>query len=417
MIKHHLIYCTPFVEWEFDLDRAEGSSLWTKDGRKLLDFTSGWNTTNLGWNHPEVAGAMMAQIGKNCFSAMWMAEDAQQEYAAMLTAALPAGLAAVGRATGGTEANEMAIKAARTFTGRKQIVGFLETYHGQSAGTLQIGFPAAYIQDVVTPGPDFLQVRYPQTYRTDRSPDQVLEEFAGQLEKVLATRQIAAVITEAGIVTGWGSAYVAPPGYLSLVEKLTRQYGTLMILDEVGTGFSRCGRLFGSEVAGLTPDIVTLAKAMTNGGSAMGALVTREEIGRVAADKGLFVSTFGWTPVACAAAVQTLRIHQREKIWEKARQDGDYIVGRLKQELGGHPPVGDIRGIGMEIGIDLVKDPRTKEKDTERKMKVIEQAFMKGLHLTGDAESTIQLMPPLTIDRKSLDEGLDILIACIKSAA
>jgi 4-aminobutyrate aminotransferase-like enzyme len=103
----------------------------------------------------------------------------------------------------------MAIKAARTFTGRKQIVGFLETYHGQSAGTLQIGFPAAYIQDVVTPGPDFLQVRYPQTYRTDRSPDQVLEEFAGQLEKVLATRQVAAVVTEAGIVTGWGSAYVA----------------------------------------------------------------------------------------------------------------------------------------------------------------------------------------------------------------
>lgn len=212
-----------------------------------------------------------------------------------------------------------------------------------------------------------------------------------------------------------GSAYVAPPGYLSLVRKLTQQYGTLMILDEVGTGFSRCGCLFGSELAGLTPDIVTLAKAMTNGGSAMGALVTREEIGQVAADKGLFVSTFGWTPVACAAAAQTLRMHQREKTWEKARQDGDYIIGRLKQELSGHPSVGDIRGIGMEIGIDLVKDLRTKEKETERKMKVIEQAFMKGLHLTGDAESTIQLMPPLTINRESLDEGLDILIACIKS--
>jgi 4-aminobutyrate aminotransferase len=310
----------------------------------------------------------------------------------------------------------MAIKAARTFTGRKKIVGFLETYHGQSAGTLQIGFPAPYIQDIVTLGGDFVQLSYPQTYRTDQSPEQVLQGFAEQLEKVLAAKQVAAVITEAGIVTGWGSTYVAPPGYLSVVRTLTQQYGTLMILDEVGTGFSRCGRLFGSELAGLTPDIVTLAKAMTNGGAAMGAMVTSEEIAKVAADKGIFVSTFGWTSVACAAAMQSLRIHQRDKIWEKVQQDGAHIIGRLKQELSSSPSVGDIRGIGMEIGIDLVKDQRTKEKDIAGKMKVIQQAFITGLHLTGDDESTIQVMPPLTIDRKSLDEGLDILIECIKSA-
>jgi len=129
VIKHRLIYCTPFVEWWFDLDRAEGSFLWTKEGRRLIDFTSGWNTTNLGWNHPEVADAMIAQVRRNSYSAMWMAEDAQREYADMLTSALPEGLTAVGRATGGTEANEMAIKTARAFTGRKQVVGFVPTYH------------------------------------------------------------------------------------------------------------------------------------------------------------------------------------------------------------------------------------------------------------------------------------------------
>ena len=100
MIKHHLVYCTPFVEWAFDLDRAEGSTLWTKTGQKLIDFTAGWNTTNLGWNNPEVAEAMIAQVRRNSYSAMWMAEDAQREYAALLTAALPQGLTAVGRATG-----------------------------------------------------------------------------------------------------------------------------------------------------------------------------------------------------------------------------------------------------------------------------------------------------------------------------
>lgn len=416
MIKHRLIYCTPFVEWWFDLDRAEGSLLWTKEGRKLIDFTSGWNTTNLGWNHPEVADAMIAQVRSNSYSAMWMAEDTQREYADMLTSALPEGLTAVGRTTGGTEANEMAIKTARAFTGRKQVVGFVPTYHGQSAETLQIGFPPAYIQQAVAPGADFIQLPYPQLYRTDRTPEQVFQEFAGQLEKVLSTRQVAMVVTEAGIVTGWGSTDVAPPGYLQLVRALTRQYGSLMILDEVGTGFSRCGRLFGMELTGVTPDIVTFAKAITNGGAAMGAMVTNDEIGQAAADKGIFVSTFGWTPVACAAAVQSLRVHQRDIVWEKASQDGDYVVERLNRELAGHPAVGDVRGIGMEIGIDFVKDRATKERDTERKMQIVQRAFERGLHVIGDNQSTIQLMPPLTIDRQTLDEGLDILIDSIKSA-
>jgi len=224
------------------------------------------------------------------------------------------------------------------------------------------------------------------------------------------------VVTEAGIVTGWGSTNVAPPGYLQLVRALTRQYGSLMILDEVGTGFSRCGRLFGMELTGVTPDIVTFAKAITNGGAAMGAMVANDEIGQAAADKGIFVSTFGWTPVACAAAVQSLRVHQRDKVWEKAREDGDYVVERLNRELAGHPAMGDIRGKGMEIGIDLVKDRVTKQRDTERKMKIVQRAFEGGLHVVGDNQSTIQLMPPLTIDRQTLDEGLDILIDSIKSA-
>ncbi|HTD89610.1 MAG TPA: aspartate aminotransferase family protein, partial [Burkholderiales bacterium] len=398
----------------FDLDRAEGSFLWTKEGRKLIDFTSGWNTTNLGWNHPEIADAMIAQVRRNSYAAMWMAEDAQREYAGMLTSALPEGLTAVGRATGGTEANEMAIKTARVLTGRKQIVGFQQTYHGQSAETLQIGFPAPYIRESVALGTDFTQLDYPQTYRSDCSPEQVLQAFADKLERVLASRQVAAVVTEAGIVTGWGSTYVAVSGYLQVVRALTRQYGSLMILDEVGTGFSRCGRLFGMEMTGVTPDIVTFAKAITNGGAAMGALVTNDEIGQVAADKGIFVSTFGWTPLACAAATQTLRIHQRDKVWEKVCQDGDYVVERLKRELAGHPAVGDIRGKGMEIGIDFVTDRMTRQADTPLKIRIVQRAFENGLHVVGDNESNIQLMPPLTIDRRTLDEGLDILISSIK---
>jgi 4-aminobutyrate aminotransferase len=394
---------------------ASGSDVWTADGRRLIDFTSGWNTTNLGWNHPEVAEAMAAQAHRNSYSAMWTSDPVQEAYAEALIQSLPSSLCVVGRATGGTEANEMAIKAARAYTGRKIVVGCRETYHGQSTGTLQIGFPDSHIADVVTPGAEYVQLPYPDCYRIEETPERVLPQFAERLEQTLATRQVAAVVTEAGIVTGWGSTVVAPKGYLALVRRLTERYGTVMILDEVGTGFSRCGRLFGLELDGVVPDVVTMAKGITNGGAAMGAVVMREDLAEVACAKSLFISTFGWTPVACAAALKTLEIHRRDRVWEKAERDGAYIVARLREALGEHPHVGDIRGIGLEIGLDIVADRATKAKDPQRVVRIMQEGFVRGVHLTGDQQSTIQLMPPLTIDRVQLDDGLNRLIEAVRA--
>lgn len=407
MINKHIIY-TNYLDWSFDVERAEGSYLWTQDGTKLIDFTSGWNTTNLGWNHPEVTDALVRQANKNAYTPMWTAEVTQHEYAALLTNSLPASLTAVGRATGGTEANEMAIKTARAFTGRQTIVGFQKTYHGQSVSTLAIGFPGPSV-------PGFVQLPYPQTYRTDKPTAQLLEEFADELERVLAKRDVAAVVTEAGIITGWGSTYVAPSGYLQLVRALTAQYGTLMILDEVGTGFSRCGTLFGLNREGIVPDIVTFAKASANGAAPIGTMVTRADIAEATVTTSALVSTFGWTPLACAAALCTLQIHQRDKVWEKAERDGAYVVSRLKKELADHPAIGDIRGIGMEIGIDVVIDKNSKMPDASRLEQIVHRAFDRGLHLVCDHQSTIQLMPPLTIERPLLDEGLARLIESISS--
>lgn len=414
MIRHGMIY-SPYLDWTFDLARAEGDFIWTQDGKKLIDFTSGWNTTNLGWNNPEVAAAMIAQIQKNTYTPMWAADDAQREYAAALTKALPAGLGGVGRGTGGTEANEMAIKTARAYTGRRKIIGFLETYHGQSATTMAIGMPAAFVQDIVPSNPDFVQLEYPQTYRTSRSPAEVLSNFAIALEQALSGRDVAAIVTEAGIVTGFGSCYVAPPGYLALLRRLADKYGTLVILDEVGTGFSRCGSLFGMELDGIIPDIVTFAKGIANGAIPIGTMVAKTDIAEATFAKTILVSTFGWTSVACAAAQRTLQIHQRDKVWEKSRRDGEYIVGKLKSELAQHPKVGDIRGKGLELGIDIVQDRETREKNPAAVETIVRNALRCDLHIVCDHASTIQLMPPLTIDRKSLDEGLARLIECINA--
>lgn len=392
MIRNRIIY-NAYLEYAFDLTRAEGSRVWTRDGRELIDFTSGWNTTNLGWNHPEVAEAMAAQLRKGTYAPMWAADESQTSYAADLTAALPPGLTACGRATGGTEANEMAIKTARAFTARRKIVGFEETFHGQSSGTLTIGTPAPMIEAIIPPNPNYVQIPYPKT----------LDELDRSLEAALSARDVAAVVTEAGIVTGWGSTAVAPAGFLTRMRKITREHGTLLILDEVGTGFSRCGALFGMQREGVTPDIVTFAKAITNGGAAMGAMVTRDDIAEKTFAATILLSTFGWTPIACAAARATLGIHCRERLWEKARRDGAYVVDRLEREMADLP----VRGIGMEIGIDLGTP--------ERAELLVKEAFGGGLHLIYDHQPNIQLMPPLTIDRPTLDEGLKRLIESVRA--
>lgn len=412
MIHNRIIY-NVYVDWSFDLQRARGSHIWTKDGKQLIDFTSGWNTTNLGWNHPEVADAMIAQIRKGTYAPMWTSDSMQCDYATALLSALPVSLGAVGRATGGTEANEMAIKTARAFTGRKKIIGFHKTFHGQSLSTLAIGLPPAYVKDLIDSDADFIQLTYPQSYRTEKSPDQILQDFGRELEQALSRRDIAAIVTEAGIITGWGSCYVAPKGYLSLVRKLTEQYGTMLILDEVGTGFSRCGTLFGLQLEGVTPDIVTFAKGISNGAAPIGTMVTREDIAEATFAKTILLSTFGWAPVSCAAALSTLKIHQRDKVWEKAGRDGDYIMARLKKELADNPYVGDTRGIGMEIGVDIVKNRKTKEPDPARVEMIVQEAFKRDLHIVCDHESNIQLMPSLTIERAVLDDGLARLIESI----
>jgi 4-aminobutyrate aminotransferase len=414
MTRHRLIY-SQYLDWAFDIARAEGSHLWTQDGRRLIDFTSGWNVTNLGWNHPEVAEAMAHQARKNAYVPMWAADPVQVEYADGLTNLLPRPLDAVGRATGGTEANEMAIKIARAYTGRMKIAGFTQTYHGQSLGTLSIGFPQSDLAHLAPASGDFVQMAYPRARVDGGGAVEALAAFSCQLDQVLSRRDVAAIVAEAGIVTGWGSVAVAPTGFLREIRAVTQTYGTLLILDEVGTGFSRCGKLFGLELESVTPDIVTFAKAMGNGGAAIGALATREDIADAGFTQGLLFSTLGWTPVACAAAIAALRIHTRDRVWEKAAQDGRYVIETLRREFAHHPRIADIRGIGMEIGIELLGDQNPSMQQPSFADAVVQGAMKRNLHLVGDRQNTLQIMPPLTIERAVLDKGLGILIESIRA--
>ena len=407
MIIRHIIY-NNFSYWRFNHIRAEGSYIWDDKGNRLIDFTSGWNVTNLGWNNREVNRAMVNQIKKNTYASMWSADPIQEELAAELIGSLPKSLTAVSRATGGTEANEQAMKTVRGFTGRKKIIGFKDTYHGESFGTLALGYLPEYaVTKAISPlVGGIIQIDFPK---------EGLDEFEYALEKILAKKDVAGIVTEASIITGWGSAYVAPKGYLSLVRRLTKKYGSLLILDEVGTGFSRCGKLFGMDLEGVVPDIVTFAKGMSNGQATIGAMVTTEEIARKTYDKTNLTSTFGWVPVSCAAALKTLKIHKRDKVWAGVDKKGKMMRNIIYKELKETPFFNEVRGVGLEIGLEFVTDKKTKKKNEKMVKRVLDKAFEKGLHLTGSpGDGVVQIMPPLTTPKKLLEEGLEILTEVVK---
>jgi len=412
MLKNKILY-NEYSDWLMDISKAQGSFIWDTKGKKYLDFTSAWNVTNLGWNHPEIIKAMIKQLKKNAYVPGCTADPIQNKYADLLTKSLPKELNAVAKATGGTEANEEAMKTARAYTGRKKIIGFKDTYHGHSFGTMSIGYLPTYVKAISPLVGGFVQIDFPKLYGTKKSPDKILTDFSNKLEDLLKKKDVAAIITEAGIITGWGSTFVAPKGYLTIVRKLTKKYGTFLILDEVGTGFSRCGKLFGMELENVVPDIVTFAKGASNGTAAIGSMVTTKEIAEKTYKKTNIYSTFGWMPAACAAAIKTLQIHKRDKVWQKAKKDGDYLLKTLKKELKQNSLVDDIRGIGMEIGLDLIKNKKIK--DVPVVEKIIEKCRDKGLFLFSNHISNIQIMPSLIIKRKDLDRGIEILVETIKS--
>ena len=206
-------------------------------------------------------------------------------------------------------------------------------------------------------------------------------------------------------MTGWGSTRIAYEGFLRTLRRLTEKYGTLLVVDEVGTGFSRTGKLFAIEHEGVTPDMIVFAKGISNGAAAIGAVVGKASILESAFDEGMLISTFGWTPLGCAAALETLRIHRRDRTWEMSERKGNMIVERLRICIG--DTVLDVRGKGMEIGVRF--------RDAETCARAQKSAFAKGLQVVVGSMDNMQIMPPLTIPEELLEEGLALLMSEISA--
>lgn len=333
---------------------------------------------------------------------LWGSDPIQEEYAKALTAALPKELNACIKETSGTESIEAAIKVARVYTERRKVIGFNAQYHGQLFAALAIGYPKDAHQKLQPLVPEIAPITFPH----DKISEADWQKFLLDFEGILARKDVAAVVTEPGIITGWGSTLIAYPGFLKKLRELTSKYGTLLIIDEVGTGFSRTGKLFGIQHDNVVPDMIALAKGISNGASAIGAVVGKSEIFEKAFSESILISTFGWTPLACAASLKVLQIHLRDRTWEMAQNKGRYIQDKLKPHIG--KILTDIQGMGLEIGVRF--------KDAETCSRIQKACLTQGLHVVVGSGHNMQIMPPLTIPQELLDEGLDILIKNLRDA-
>lgn len=403
----------------FTVTKAFDSTLVDDRGKEYIDFTSAWNVTNIGWSRPEVKAAISRQLEAFPYLPMWCTSEPTVQLAQKLRSLLPGNLNTFFKATSGTEANELAIKVARTHTGKKKIFSFYNEYHGQTMGSVSLGTPAAAVP-FYPALPGFVKVFPPYYYRSHLAQglsEQVFTELCLEniRQTIIMEGDAAAFLCET-VLTCPG-VIVPHPTFLPGLRAICDEFGMLLIIDEVGTGFGRTGRMFGFEHTAVKPDIITMAKALTGGFGVMGAVATSKEIALSMFGKG-GSTTYGWHTLAVVAAIEVLDILEKENLAQTASQKGSYALNRLKAGLADCPIVGDIRGIGMEIGIELVKDRQTKEPNKQAVLAAISHCLARGLHSVWSGRTTtIMVMPPLTIAQQELEQGLAALIESIKTVA
>lgn len=379
---------------------GDGAYLVDADGRRLLDLTSGWNVANTGWNHPRVVEAVVRQARQMSFSPPWCTHDGRSSVAERLSDLLGGGYKALCGATG-SEAVEAALKVARRATGRQAIVGFTEAYHGGTLGSMQAGgVPQLHAVDV--PSTEF--------HRYAPIPDALRSngvDYAAALREVLASGPAPAAIllepifTNPGVIHGDAKFYTA-------VQQAARDVGALIIMDEVGTGFGRTGHAFGFQHWGMDPDIVVVAKALTSGAVPMAGALMKEELSSAVAGPG-FSSTFGWVPLACAAAHASLDVISDEDLVARAATLGQRGLDRLSGLAAAYPSVAAVRGKGLEMGIEFT-DENGNPFARPPMENLTSRLLRRGIFTEPSSyTSTLLLMPPLVITDEDWARALDAI--------
>ena len=403
------------------IDHASGPVVVDVDGNRYLDFAAGIAVASTGHCHPEVVAAVKRQSERllHLCATDFYNEDVVALAEGLVRRAPGPGPWRVFFANSGAEVVEGAIKLARLRTGRPKVVAFYGAFHGRTYGALSLTASKPVQRRGYAPLlPEVLHSHYAYCYRcpVNRHPDTCRVECLDLLTETMFSTttdpsEIAAVIVEP--VQGEGGYVVPHPGFLSRLREVTRQHGILLIADEVQCGMGRTGRLFASEHFGLEPDIITLAKGIASG-MPLGALIARDDV--MQWQSGGHGSTFGGNPVSIAAGLATLRLLE-EGLVANAERVGRVLMTALRQRLGGHAVVGDVRGLGLMIGVEIVRDRFRREPAPDLRERILEEAFRRGLLLLGCGRSTIRLAPPLIVDEEDAAIAARILEEAVVASA
>ena len=391
------------------------------DGNRYLDFMAGIAVTSTGYNHPKVVAAVREAAGK--FLHICGADFYFEGFARLCErlAKLAPGRSKkrVFLSNSGAEAVEGAMKLARHSTGRAAFVAFSGSFHGRTYGALSLTASKAVQRSGFGPFlPEVYHVPYAYPYRCDfcRGEDACTNACVTNIEADLFARRldpknVAAIVVEP--VQGEGGYVVPPKGFLPELRALCDRHGILLICDEVQSGVGRTGRMFACEHEGVEPDIITVAKGLGSG-MPIGALIAKESVMKWG--PGAHGSTFGGNPVCCAAALTTLDLVEGE-FMANARTIGARLLAGAQRLGEKHRAIGEVRGLGLMIGIEFVKDRATREPYPELVSKLERLAFTKGLLLLGAGKSSLRLAPPLVVDEYDVDTALAIIDQCLTELA
>jgi len=403
------------------VDHAKGPVVVDADGNRYLDFAAGIAVASTGHCHPDVVAAVQRQAERllHLCATDFYNEDVVALAEGLARRAPGPGPWRVFFANSGAEVVEAAIKLARLRTGRPKVVAFYGAFHGRTYGALSLTASKPVQRRGYAPLlPEVLHTHYAYCYRcpVNRHPDTCKVECLDLLTETMFSTttdpgEIAAVIVEP--VQGEGGYVVPHAGFLPRLREVTRRHGILLIADEVQCGMGRTGRMFASEHFGLEPDIVTLAKGIASG-MPLGALLARDDVMKW--ESGGHGSTFGGNPVSIAAGLATLRLLE-EGLIANAERVGRVLMTALRDRLGGHAVVGDVRGLGLMVGVEIVRDRFRREPAPDLRERILEEAFKRGLLLLGCGRSTIRLAPPLVVDEEDAATAARILEEAVVASA
>ena len=402
--------------------KADGAIIEDVDGNRYIDFAGGIGVMNIGHTRPEVTRAIAEQAAKfthTCFSVMMY--ESYIALAERLVKLTPGEFPKKALFfNSGAEAVENAVKIARWATGRPAIIVFDNAFHGRTLMTMTMTSKVQPYKYRFGPyAPEVYRAPYPYPYRMNMTPQEATAFCIQELERMfvgeVAPDQVAAVIIEP--VQGEGGFMVAPPGFLRALKAVCEKYNMLFVADEIQSGFCRTGRMFAVEHDGVEPDLMIIAKSM-GAGMPISGVVGRAEI-MDAPSPGTLGGTYSGNPVACAAALAVLDLYEKEDLAARSREIGHVITQRFLKLQESFPMIGDVRGLGGMVAMELVKDRTTKEPDSHAASDTLAAAHHRGLVLikAGMYDNVLRVLVPLCVTDEQLNRGLDIFEDALATVA